>query len=380
MIIEPGFQRVADQFFQQVSEQPYGGASLCIYHNGHPVIDIWAGESSPGNLWNKDTKCVVFSATKGLLTLLVMRAIERGEIDVNERASTYWPEFGCNGKEDITVKMILRHRAGLNTTSRSMSHQEILDVIPVEEEFAKMAPIYPPDSGFVYHALSIGHLLGKILFNVTGKRIGQLLQEEIANPLDLSTWIGVPNNLKLDIAELRSDQPPQRPQTVKDTKEYWQDHAMGYGGGMSWIIGSKNGGWNDPLVYQSELAGAGGVSNARSLAKIYSAAVTETEGIKLLKDSTILESISHPNPGNNIFDEPQPHPIHSLGFIVANHQHCPAISNTTFGHNGLGGQQGFGDLDSKIGFGYVTNWVPVVEDGMLRHRQLTATLIECLNS
>ena len=98
MIVEPLFQRVADQFFQQVSDQPYGGASLAIFQNGRPVVDIWAGESSPGNKWSRDTKCVVFSATKGFLTLLVLRAVERGEIDVDERVSSYWPEFGCNGK------------------------------------------------------------------------------------------------------------------------------------------------------------------------------------------------------------------------------------------------------------------------------------------
>ena len=111
---------------------------------------------------------------------------------------------------------------------------------------------------------------------------------------------------------------------------------------------------------------------------MYSAAVTETDDIRILSDDLIRESISHPNPGDNIFGEPQPHPIHSLGFIIANNQHCPAISNTTFGHNGFGGQQGFGDLDSRIGFGYVTNWVPAIADGMLRHRELTKILIESL--
>lgn len=378
MLITPKLQPVADRFFEQVDHQPYGGAALCIFQDGQPILDIWAGESKPGKKWERDTSQVIFSTTKGLLTILFMRAVERGQIDINERVSKYWPEFGCNGKEDITVKMILRHRAGLNTTEETMTLDDILALAPVEDAFARQAPIYQPDSGFVYHALSIGHLLGKILYNVTGQRVRELIQEEISLPLGVSAWIGVPRDAKLDMAILKSDQPIVKPAIKPDTKEYWEDRAMGYGGAMGWLLDAENGGWNDPRIYQAEIAGAGGVTNARAIAKIYSAAAVETDGVKLLKDSTISEAIAHPNPGDNIFGDPQPHPIHSLGFIVANQQHCPALSNTTFGHNGLGGQQGFGDLDTRIGFGYTTNWVPVVADGMLRHRELTRILMDCL--
>ena len=102
--------------------------------------------------------------------------------------------------------------------------------------------------------------------------------------------------------------------------------------------------------------------------------------MRLLNDETIIKAISRPNPGNNIFDEPAPHPIHSLGFIVANPSHAPVLSNTTFGHDGLGGQQGFADLDHRIGFGYVTNWIPMISDGMARHREITAELRRTLDN
>ncbi len=377
MLIDERLTRVAERFFEQVEEQPHGGAALAIYQDGQPILDIWGGQSRAGTPWARDTKTVIFSTTKGITTLLVLRAIERGQLDINQPVAHYWPEFAAGGKSEITLKMVLRHRAGLNSTARDMTFQEILDLVPIEEMFASQEPIYPPDSGFVYHALSIGHILGKILFNVTGKRINQLLQEEIAGPLNIPMWIGVLENHNLDIAHLKSDQPDVMPVYEYGTKEYWQAHAMGYGSHQA-AFESIDGGWNDPRLHRAELAGAGAITDARSIAKMYSAAVTETDGVRIIDESSIREAISHPNPGDNIFGEPQPNPIHSLGFIIANNQHCPAISDTTFGHNGFGGQQGFGDLDSKIGFGYVTNWVPAVADGMIRHRELTKILIDCL--
>ena len=111
---------------------------------------------------------------------------------------------------------------------------------------------------------------------------------------------------------------------------------------------------------------------------MYSSLVTPTDGVRLLQEETILRAISRPNQGPNIFGDPAPNPVHSLGFIVANPEHSPVLSSHTFGHDGLGGQQGFGDLDFKIGFGYVTNWIPMVADGMARHREITRSLISLL--
>lgn len=271
--------------------------------------------------------------------------------------------------------MVMRHRAGLNAPSEDLTFQNVLDLEPVEAAFARQAPIWEPDSGFAYHALSIGHLLGKILYNVTGKRLNQLVQEELTNPLDATFYIGIPENHGLDIAHLISDGPHETPQVVVGSNEYWQGRAMSYGTAMISGVDSFDGGFNDPRLHRAELGGAGGITDARSLARIYSSAVIMTDGVRLMKDQTILDAIARPNPGDNIYREPQPHPVHSLGFIVSNAQHNPVLSPHTFGHDGLGGQQAFGDLDSHLGFGYITNWIPLVEDGFTRQREITAELV-----
>jgi CubicO group peptidase (beta-lactamase class C family) len=379
MIIEAKFAPVADKFFELTSEQPFGGAALAIFQHGEPKLDIWAGDARPGRPWSENTKSVVFSTSKGLLSVLAHKLIEKGLLDPDEKVSRYWPEFGVNGKENISVAMIMRHRAGLSATREDMIFQDLQRVIPVEDALANQEPIWEPDSGYLYHAATIGHLLGKIIFNVTGMRVNEFLQKELARPLKVEAFFGAPSEIEPEIAELKSDDYPIVPEAEYGSPMYWGARAMTFGKAFTGRVDDFQHGFNDPLTHQSELAGAGGISNARSVAKIYSAVVHETDGIRLLTDETIHSAISRPNPGQNIFKDPAPYPVHSLGFIVANPEHSPVLSSLTFGHDGLGGQQGFADLEHRIGFGYTTNWIPMAGDGMARHREITRELKRVLN-
>lgn len=134
MIIDGAFKPVANRFFEQVDAQPYGGAALAVYKDGIPILDIWAGESRPGSQWERDTKTVIFSSTKGILTILVMQLVEQGLLDIDKPVAHYWPEFAKNGKSNITVKMVLRHRAGMNTTERNLTFEEVL-IPPLLKKF-----------------------------------------------------------------------------------------------------------------------------------------------------------------------------------------------------------------------------------------------------
>ena len=379
MLIDPRFAPVADKFFALTKEQPYGGAALCIYQNGAPVLDIWAGEAQPGQAWEESTKTVVFSTSKGLLSILMHQLIESGEINPDEKVSTYWPEFGVNGKENITVAMIMRHRSGLSAVREDLTLADLQDTSRIEAALARQAPIWEPDTGYLYHAGTIGQLLGKIIFNVTGKRVNQLLQDKLAKPLNVEAYFGSPANIENEIAQLKSDDAPIDIEYEFESPLYWNKRAMTYGNAFIGHVDDFIGGYNDPAVHALEHAGAGGITNARSVAKIYSATVVQTDGIRLLSDSSIEAAISRPNPGRNVFGDPEPYPVHSVGFIVANPSHSPVLSAKTFGHDGLGGQQGFADLNHKIGFSYVTNWIPMVADGMARHREITKVLKSVVN-
>lgn len=377
MLILEQFQPVADKFFALSAEQPYGGAALCIYQDGAPVLDIWAGEQRPGVAWEENTKSVVFSTSKGLLSIIGHHLIQQGLLDPDEKVAHYWPEFAANGKENVTVAMIMRHRSGLSAVREDITFEDMQKLTPVEDALARQAPIWEPDTGFLYHAGTIGHLLGKIYFNITGKRLNQLLQEVIANPLGVEAYFGTPADIEDQITLLKSDDAPLIDYPF-ESPLYWNRRAMSFGKAFTGHVDDLVGGFNDSRTHQLEFAGAGGIMNARAIARTYSALVHETDGVRILNDETVKKAISRPNIGPNIYGDPAPYPIHSLGFIVANPVHSPVLSDTTFGHDGLGGQQGFADLNQKIGFGYCTNWIPMVADGMARHREITKVLAEVL--
>ena len=377
MLIDEKFQPVADKFFALTADQPYGGAALCIYQEGLPVVDIWAGEERPGQPWQENTKSVVFSTSKGLLSIIGHRLIQDGLLDPDEKVSHYWPEFAANGKENITVAMIMRHRSGLSAVREDLTFEDLQKVTPVEDALARQIPIWEPDTGYLYHAGTIGHLLGKVYFNATGKRLNQLLQEIIAAPLGVEAYFGSPANIESSIAKLKSDDAPLIDYPF-ESPLYWNRRAMTFGKAFTGHVDDEVGGYNDPRTHQLEFAGAGGITHARAVAKTYSALVYETDGVRILNDETVRKAIARPNVGPNVFGDPAPYPVHSLGFIVANPEHSPVLSSTTFGHDGLGGQQGFADQKYKIGFGYVTNWIPMVADGMARHREITRALAEVL--
>jgi CubicO group peptidase (beta-lactamase class C family) len=211
-------------------------------------------------------------------------------------------------------------------------------------------------------------------------RVNDYLQQIIARPLNSEIWFGIPADTESQVAQLKSDNAPIPQNLETGSPDYWGARAMSYGAAFITNVDAMSGGYNDPRVHAMSLPGAGGITSASAIAKIYSACITETDGVRLINDETIKNAISRPNPGDNIFNHPQPHPIHSLGFIISNPVHSPTLSETTFGHDGLGGQQGFADPETGISFGYITNWIPMVADGMARHREITRTLIQTISA
>jgi CubicO group peptidase (beta-lactamase class C family) len=381
MIIHSAFQPIADLFFAQQQRYPLGGSSLAIFKDGAPVVNIWQGEAEAGRPWTQDTTSVVFSCAKGLTSILAHRLIQEGKLDLEEKVSHYWPEFAQAGKQDIPVKWLLQHKAGLSATRRALSIDEITDGHTIEDELAEQEPLWEPGTAHGYHALTFGTLIGKLIHNITGLTAGKYFAQLIAEPLGVDAWIGLPKEKFANLAPLISD--GNRPEIIAEpnTDLYWQSRAMSFGGALNHLVESYETGFNNPQLIEAELPAAGAVSNAYSLAKIYSAAVIETDGVRLLEDETLRAAVVPQSAGPLKFEPPvgTKFPAWGNGFMVDVPGLKDLLGPSSFGHDGLGGQNAFGDFEHHVGFAYTSNFLLSGADDQWRQQVLIRKLKEILN-
>ena len=194
---EPGFEAVADAFAAAFAGRPEMGAGLHVLVKGRSVIDLWAGvaDARTDRAWAEDTPSVVFSCTKGLMSILVARLVEDGRLAYDAPVARYWPEFAAAGKAEITVGQALAHQAGLSAPRDTLSEDDIVDWERMVSVLAAQAPLWPIGSGYAYHALTHGWLAGELVRRATGLSPGTYFQQLIVEPLGVDAWSGLPEAL-----------------------------------------------------------------------------------------------------------------------------------------------------------------------------------------
>lgn len=204
MAIDPRFTALAGKFFAMFKGPGQGGGALSVYLHGEPVLDIWAGESSPGKLWQADTLALSYSTSKGVAATVLHRLADRGLLDYDKPVAEYWPEFAANGKADITVRELLAHRAGLHRTRDLLPDtNDLSDHAKLAEALAAAAPDPRRLWGSGYHGLTFGTLAAEIAQRITGKVYADIVQEELAQPLaEDGFWFGVPEEQRHRVATL----------------------------------------------------------------------------------------------------------------------------------------------------------------------------------
>lgn len=162
----------------------FGGGALSVYIDGRQVVDVWTGWSDrQGKVpWTADTGAMVFSATKGLAATVIHRLVDRGLLSYDAPVAEYWPEFGANGKSEVTVSDVLRHRSGL-AHLKGVDKDEVMDHLLMEQKLAA-APLDRQHGKLAYHAVTYGWLLSGLARAVTGKGMRELFREELARPLN----------------------------------------------------------------------------------------------------------------------------------------------------------------------------------------------------
>lgn len=363
--VEPGFEPVADAFADAFAGRPTMGGALHVTIGGQSVIDLWAGRADErsGRAWSQDTPSVVFSCTKGLMSILIARLVQDGQLDYDAPVTRYWPEFAQAGKAGITVGQALAHQAGLSAPREDLTEDDIVDWDRMVSALAAQEPLWPIGTGYAYHALTHGWLTGELVRRVTGKSAGAYFRELVTDPLGADAWIGLPDALADRPAHLQVSAPLSALWADEASKPApnWPYKAMTLGDALPADLVSDDGGFNRQRIRAAEIPGAGGVATAKALATIWSATVVPTQGIRLIDDAVIATATRPRSEGAPVFGGDPPYSRWGYGFQLDSEARR-YLGDGCFGHDGAGGQVGFADPARQIGFGFVTNWMMGPED------------------
>ena len=354
--VEQGFGTVADAFAANFTERGELGAAFALYVDGAAKVDIWAGtaDKRTDRPWSEDTLQLVYSTTKGAAAICVARLVEAGLVSYDEPVATYWPEFAAGGKEAVTVGQMMSHQAGLPYATAPLTFDDLMAVTPVVDALAAQEPVWAPGTRHGYHALTYGWLAGELVRRVDGRRIGQYFADEVAAPLGLDFWIGLPESEEPRVARLEAAPPPTDPEALAMMMQIAGPGTMGFNAlFMSGVMmAGPADAFNSREVHATEMPAANGITTARSLARMYAATVGEVDGVRLIDDATVAsaraEAVDGPDACLVVSSR------FGMGFMLDG-ELTPMLSPSSFGHAGAGGSLGYADPDARVGYGYVMN-------------------------
>src|SRR4051812_37531327 len=200
--VEPGYEPVRKAFSRIVGRRSGGGA-LTVKVRGETVVDLMTGYADQARTrpWTPETLAISFSTTKGVASTVIHRLADRGELAYDEPVASYWPEFGAGGKERVTVRDLLTHRAGLSSVRAVAARAEdLLDHIALEEKLAART-VRAPTGRSAYHAITYGWLVAGLARRITGRGLAELARTEVTEPLGITgLHIGVPDEAREFVA------------------------------------------------------------------------------------------------------------------------------------------------------------------------------------
>ena len=193
---DPQFQKVYDAFANAIESGFETGAALSIEHKGEIIVNLWGGhqDANKTKAWQENTLVNVFSVTKAVTATCVSRLIDQDQLDPNKKVDHYWPEYGCNGKEDTKVSDLLCHRAAMFGFKDGIPAGSFQDWDKFTKQLQLQAPYRKPGISQGYHALTVGWLVGELIKRVDGRSVGKYFKEEIADPLNIDFHIGLTNS------------------------------------------------------------------------------------------------------------------------------------------------------------------------------------------
>jgi len=365
--VDEGYGPVADAFRRNFAERGEIGAACAVFKDGRKVVDLWGGYRNGVTRapWQRDTLVTVFSSTKGVASLAIALAHSRGLIDYDEKVASYWPEFARNGKADVTVRQLLSHQAGLAVIDRPLSVTDLADLDVVADAIGDQAPAWIPGTRHGYHGISLGWYEGELIRRVdpAGRTLGRYFAEEIAAPLGIEFYIGLPDSVDPDrVAHIHGYKPAEmilhlNAMPWRFVAGFLNPRSITARSFANPKVLALTSNYNRPDVRRVELPAANGTGQVGAIAKAYG--VAATGGRELGLTQSTLDALMRPAapPSGGLRDVVlRLDSVFSLGYVKPFPSfRFGASGGQAFGTPGAGGSFGFGDPETGIGFAYAMN-------------------------
>ncbi|MDF2260287.1 serine hydrolase domain-containing protein [Streptantibioticus ferralitis] len=437
--VADGFEPVREAFRQGFEQRGERGAAVAVHQDGRLVVDLWAGaaraDQPEGPRWERDTAQIIRSAGKGPAAACLLLLHQRGQLDLDAPVGTYWPEFKAAGKERALVRHLLTHRVGVPALDTPLTVAQALDGVSGPRAVAAQRPQWQPGTDHGYHAQTFSWLLGELVLRATGRTLGQWFAQEVAGPLGLDLWFGLPPDRTARVGRVAAVEPPPVPAVAglrtrpkRSVTEAYADpesltrrafeailppvshhhpqrgrsapqfplpvshhhpqegrsaaqfpppvahHDPQPGRFAAQFPMSVD--ENDPAYQAGELAASNAIATARSLSRCYAALTTGVDGAQpLFTPATLTAARSRESDGPDRVLVVNTRFGH--GFMLHGPS-CPLLAPGSFGHPGRGGSLGFADPEAGIGFGYVTNGLQKSVTADPRAQALVRAVRSCL--
>jgi CubicO group peptidase (beta-lactamase class C family) len=340
-VTEP-YGQVQKLFDQNLADGTDLGAAFCVTVADEIVIDLYGGYADEARTrpWRRDTIVGVYSTTKTMAALTALLVADSGELDFAAPVARYWPEFAAAGKAGVTVAQVMSHSSGLCGWREPITVDDLYDWAKPTALLAAQEPYWEPGTASGYHVLTQGFLIGEVIRRITGRSLGTVFREEIAEPLGADFHIGLPASEDNRVADLIPpvDGPPA------GTSPLWDV-----------VAGNPD---VDPLVTRTrawraaEIPAGGGIGNARSVASIHAVLANGgvSRGCRFLSEAGCRRALEEQVSGVDLVLGV---PIRfGLGFALG----AGLLPNeNTLYWGGYGGSLAIIDLDARTTIAYTPN-------------------------